>query len=316
MQIKASVNLWEESFGKPFLGNQEIQQEKTASIEELVFQPVELKLSPIEAPDFIFIDGVMRKDVSLHFEAGTETVSASLFTIGAGAVSVKNAKINLLPESLLEHQVRRFLLIDKPDLLPQILLFWKEKMPCLPVEIVPVQPGVEFNESINLMRQMEGEIVHSIQPKLSEKTIVITDGNLHYPTYPYPVVGYVKSISKPYPDEENFKKNRGLMSRKKRSSIFEIRGNNIRLSWYISLSDNQYVSWLNNLARLEVYQNIGLEKASEVADLTAAFLPDFILHHVNRYPQNLAPIQALEKELGSYMGNKAMIKNLLLEGIL
>lgn len=317
MKIKASVNLWEESYGKPYRVENETSQERCAAVEELVFGPVEIKNTENRPGSFIFIDGVMRKDANLFFEINDENLEASLYTLAAGAVLMKSGQINLLPENLLNYQVQRILMVSKPFFIPILENFWQEKMRELPVDFVPNTCGKESENgvAVNLMRELEGLTAKRIEKNILPDTLLITDGNLHYPSYPCPVIGFVKTISRAYPDEVLFNKNKILAPQTTRSSVFEIRGNNVRLSWYIALSKNPQVSWIYNLARLEVFAELGLEKTAEIADWTALCLPEFILPHASRYPQNLAPVEALEKELRSYMGNTQLIKNLLLEGL-
>jgi hypothetical protein len=170
---------------------------------------------------------------------------------------------------------------------------------------------MESTEAVNQVRKLEGEVVDRAIEKIGPETLLITDGTLHYPTYPRPVVGYIKSIHRPYPGREEFQKNRELACGKTRSGIFEIQEKQPRYSWYISLTSQ--LGWVHSLARLEVYRNLPLERAKEIADLTAVCLPAFVMEHIPRYPQNLGPVKALENELRMRMGNKILMKNMLME---
>ena len=94
-------------------------------------------------------------------------------------------------------------------------------MPALPVTFIENKNGLEGENAcvVNAMRELEGKTAKTIEKNLLPQTLLITDGNLHYPTYPCPVVGFVKTISKPYPDERQFNKNKTLVPQKTRSSL-------------------------------------------------------------------------------------------------
>jgi hypothetical protein len=89
-----------------------------------------------------------------------------------------------------------------------------------------------------------------------------------------------------------------------------------RYAWYARVATPAALEQaLVGVVRCEVRTEWGLERAVELANLTANALPRYASDSARdpRAPQNLYPIGALEKELRHRLGDRKIIRRALIE---
>jgi hypothetical protein len=146
--------------------------------------------------------------------------------------------------------------------------------------------------------------------------LVIADGPLTFGDLTRGrAIGFVKRLFKLYLPSTS----QGVLRQLnvgQRSPIFAIKGVGrfARLSWFVRLAQPLPVdAELTGLARLEVSDVVGVEVAVQLANATAALLPEFVPSRSRdpRAPQNLLPIGALEAHLRRRLGDMALIRRKL-----
>jgi len=166
------------------------------------------------------------------------------------------------------------------------------------------------------MREAEASVaqVHAEQPE----TWVIADGPLvHRRTSPARVVGYVKRLQRAYLPPAAAALLLSLPP-SHRTPLFLLRdpaGRFDRYSWYVRLAVPPAIAHpLAGLVRLEISTGVGAARASDAADLSARFLPEFAStpERDSRAPQNLLPIGALERALRHALGDPQWIRRMLI----
>ena len=159
------------------------------------------------------------------------------------------------------------------------------------------------------MRRREAELGEDLVDR--ENGFVFMDGPLAYITSHRPLAGIIKKIHVPYLDSGRFRLVPSLATGE-RTPIFGIRdGKNDRYSWYLRLGEGRRIEHrLAGIVRVEVRASIGVDAAAELANLSAARLPQFASEAARdpRAPQNLVPVGALEEELRRLMGDALMIR--------
>ena len=132
-----------------------------------------------------------------------------------------------------------------------------------------------------------------------------------------PVVGGVKRFVRAYLDPEHD----ALLSRLapgERTPLFGLayEGHPLeRYAWYTRLVASRAM-WHDHagLVRCEIRAGVGLDTAREVADRVSGLLPRYAGRSSDpRYPQNLAPVGALESWLQHRMGHRGLIRRALAE---
>lgn len=311
-KIKVHLHLWNEDFGSPLKTGAEIETRETPVLKENPEgNPVAPKTGN-SCPEMVFIDGVMRKEAELTLEHGGKLCRAALFTLGAGALSCRPDQFNDLDASLLDTKIESYLWVENPEMKEEALNLLKEPLQNPELQVFS---GIE-EAAADRMRELETAVAHNLASKVSPETLILCDGNLRTLIPGLMMAGLIKSSAQVYPDAETYQKNRELVCGKVRSAVFEIQGKNPRYSWYVNLDTENKSPWMGALARLEISSQWGLEKAARIADITCEHLPGFVLPFQARYPQNLGPVLALEKELRLSMGPREMIKNRLREQLL
>lgn len=166
-----------------------------------------------------------------------------------------------------------------------------------------------------LMRRAEGSL--AAKAAAEEGGMVLVDGPLTFsdPTE-RPVVGVVKRFVRAYLEPEQG----ALLPRiapGQRTPLFGLgqdeRQPVDRYAWYTRL-----VPWrppwheYAGMVRCEVRAGVGLEGAVSLADRVSALLPRFAGRPTDpRFPQNLAPVAALEAWLQHRMGHRGLIRRAL-----
>jgi hypothetical protein len=146
--------------------------------------------------------------------------------------------------------------------------------------------------------------------------LVLTDGRLGFldPTLS-PVVGVVKRFMRAYlePDLDALLP---MLAPGERTPLFGLvyEGQPLdRYAWYTRLVPSR-PAWHDHagLVRCEVRAGVGTSEAKALADRVSALLPAFAGRPTDpRFPQNLAPVGALERRLQHRMGHPGLIRRAL-----
>lgn len=331
MSFKVHLNFWDDEYGASLELSKSYPVSQIELVENQNFDPIEIQEKSLKISDysFIFIDGVMRKEAEFNFEAENNSFSKAFFySIASGALKLQPAKLNLLEDSLLLKLVKRLLILEdnagSRDFFKEYQSRFDYFKDFLNVDNVLSDLTVIFvddinnahEEAINAMRALENDVYLKLVDRkfLSDNSIVLMDGNLRVAEKEQPVLGFIKSIKRAFPDKNLFNKNSLLSCGQNRSALFKIKEKQNRYSWYIRLADEKSsVSWYNSLARLECNAFFDLEKVQQLADISSLFLPQFVLPKSARFPQELTAISALEKVLRQNLGNQSLIKNFFRE---
>lgn len=277
--------------------------------------------SPPSLPNrLIFIDGRRRIDAALVGGDGNTASYGAFGSIAVGAVVVDRVAHTATCSKLTVRRVLGFGGNQKAPL---------TRIPCplgSKAELVyePVEPSDKNNPDIrghlvqNAMLKAEDQLAAE-QFATASDTLVIRDGRLPYGN-PNFSLGYIKTMHKSYLSG-NYADLLWKLAPGERSPIFAIREKNRPLwSWYLKSGDlaisRERLGYhaLHGIVRLELYSEaVPLDKAKEIADQSTYLIPEYASHPSRdpRAPQNLTPVGALERELGRYMGDKAVISRRL-----
>jgi hypothetical protein len=181
-------------------------------------------------------------------------------------------------------------------------------------------PGSEPDDPLHrLQKEMQtSESQLAIEAAAGDGELVLADGRWtsQQPTAS-PVVGVVKRWSRAYLVREQ----EGLVARLRageRTPLFGLAKPDEplgRFAWYARLCAVR-PEWHDHagVVRCEVRVGVGLEHARVLADRVTALLPRFAGRISDpRYPQNLAPVGALETYLQHRMGHRGLIRRALVE---
>lgn len=253
------------------------------------------KWSPIktERVDYrkkiVIVDGVRRIDA--HLILGDTGRSALLGEFVVGAFSLEEGKVIkrinecviILPPGI---QMEGALVIGKAEYLP--------------ISAVNATEEGAYSSFIQRMRERERELAYEFS---REDYMVIADGPLQVPFSEVGVtLGFIKSIRRAYLYGDYWNIVLGLR-RGERTPIFVIRtGEDLppKYSWYLRLKEPKYFeSPLFGLVRLEAPFNLKIEYIQDLAQFSGGFLPYIISSTTlsSRAPENLAPLESLERRL-------------------
>jgi uncharacterized protein len=279
------------------------------------FEPQEARSLPNR---LIFIDGRRRLDAALVGGDGNTITYGVFGTIAVGAVVVDRT----IPKaSCIEIDVHRVLgfggeqdAVSTPIPCP---LGSKAKL-LLYKAIKSNQPNTpEARGAIvqNSMLAAEEQLVGKLNIKDTD-TLVIRDGALRYES-PTSTLGYIKTMHKQYLSE-NYAALMWKLLPGQRTPIFHIKDRS-QYSWYLKSGNSQHSPQqlgyhdLHGIVRMELSSKIDIETAKEIANQTCYLIPYYASHPSRdpRAPQNLAPVSALERELGRRMGDAILIKRRL-----
>lgn len=268
-----------------------------------------LSPEPCDAQTFFFVDGVMRTELRVLATNGTRKAWGALGSYLAGAVCCDGTA--------------RFVCEDEP-VGRALVLGGRVETPPLEVEApggtIVYQPHAVADDSPTSLRIALQRLMlryeQTIAGRLGSDGIVFADGPLH-PSAEQKgatVVGVVKRMVKAYLVDEQ----RDLLpylQPGQRTPLFAV-GNNVvdRYAWYIRLIPPR-PQWheLAGLVRCEVAMDVGVARASELADVVACHLPTFAGRPGvdPRAPQNLTPVGALEQRLKHRLGNSTYLNRAL-----
>lgn len=181
------------------------------------------------------------------------------------------------------------------------------------------EPGSEPDVPLfGLQKTMQAaEAALAARTASQEDHLVLTDGRLGFldPTAS-PVVGVVKRFVRAYLEGEHD----ALLPRLgpgQRTPLFGLvyEGQPLeRYAWYSRLVPMR-PAWHDHagIVRCEVRAGVGVDQAVRLADRVSALLPAFAGRTGDpRYPQNLAPVGALEGWLQHRMGHRGLIRRALM----
>ncbi|UKP01318.1 hypothetical protein [Nostoc sp. UHCC 0870] len=265
----------------------------------------------------IFIDGRRRLDAALVGGDGNTITYGVFGTIAVGAVVVDRT----IPKaSCIEIDIRRVLGFggEQDAVSTPIPCPLGSKAELLYTAIKSNQPNTpEARGAIvqNAMLAAEEQLVSKLNVKNAD-TLVIRDGALRYES-PTSTLGYIKTMHKQYLSEKYAALLWKLLPGQ-RTPIFNIKDRS-QYSWYLKSGDSQHSPQqlgyhdLHGIVRLELSSKIDIETAKEIANQTCYLIPYYASHPSRdpRAPQNLAPVSALERELGRRMGDAILIKRRL-----
>lgn len=251
-------------------------------------------------PIVAFVDGVRRIDARLVFDADTGPIPGICGTHAVGAV-------------LWDREGRRSEIIDVE--VTRLALLAGGVVP----EIPPLRFGVSF-EAAAVADDDPAVLVRSFHDSMRRTEanraemlaqggyFVVADG----PLYEYTAsdkMGYVKSHRRSYLPETESGVIAALGSGQ-RTPLFAIgEGRFRRYSWYLRLAERGAGHSWTGIVRCEASEALGVARAAEVADRSAAVLPAVGSEgHIDpRAPQNLVPIAALERHLRHLMGDPGLV---------
>jgi hypothetical protein len=184
-------------------------------------------------------------------------------------------------------------------------------------------PGADPDDPLHrLQKEMqttEGEL--AIDAATQEGELVLADGRWtsQQPTAGA-VVGVVKRWSRAYlvPQQEALVSRLGAGERTPLFGLARPEEPLGRFAWYARLCAVR-PEWHDHagVVRCEVRVGVGLDQARALADRVTALLPRFAGRASDpRYPQNLAPIGALETYLQHRMGHRGLVRRALVEWLM
>lgn len=253
----------------------------------------------------VFVDGVRRTECLAYVrdEETGESFEGAFVSLGAGALRIDYGKLNLLVESLIDHEIRRVFFFRGSVTLGEILGF------------KPVIVDGELSAEVN--RYMKEELEARVTLRALKRVhadLMVCDGTLSYRLKQTPCLGFIKSIKKLFFDKKHLNL---LYSLKpyQRSPIVSIhyqhgqeeKEKTDKYTWYVKLS---HADGLHGIARVEVFPQRSFEDVRRLADLSAGVLPLFASQSFQdrRSPQNLLPVGRLEKFLRLHLGAYRIIR--------
>lgn len=268
---------------------------------------------PCGPEPFCFVDGVMRSELRVLAAEGDRRAWGLIGSFAAGAVTC-NGTATFTAE---DDPIGRVLLLgSRVEAPPFALQIGRSTLH------YATQP-VTDDSPTGLRRSLQRAMLtaeQTLAARLSTDALVFADGPLHLDAGAAKarVVGVVKRMVQSYlPDEQA-----QLLPKLRpgeRSPVFGL-GNQVldRFAWYVRLVESSD-SWheLAGLVRCEVRMELGLEKATRIADVVACHLPTYAGRPGvdPRAPQNLTPVGALETRLKHRLGSALVISRALLTHI-
>lgn len=289
------------------------------------WRPIDGK--PVKRMKIGFIDGVRRTENMVYVEDPEEmlVVEGAFVSVGAGAITLEFGRLNTLEEAFKRTIVKRYFLLRENINSAQPKLRFITSAGTIEFEVKHTKK--ELSPFVNdLMANLEALVAESVY-KEGEAELLITDGTLHFNVKRkgLPFIGYVKKHKRIYLYPEHYEVLRKLKVGQRTPLVLihsqpttEENGKTDKfdkLTWYVKLSEGEGIS---SVARLEVPAEIGVEKAIELADLSAYIVPKFasVEFSDKRAPQNLIPIRYLENYLRRHLGCQSLIRKLIAEKML
>jgi hypothetical protein len=253
-----------------------------------------------------FIDGVRRVEARVIIDDGSGRIIRGLF----GSAAVGTVLVKERVSSFEEVRVKR-VLVGGAGVLPEseLLKVGNSHLLFEPLSVVDNTPIGPVAGLQNLMRTEEATLGEALA---SQADCVFADGPLTYFSgVMQTTVGVIKRLIETYLSATQFELVRRLQTGQRTPLFVITQGKYDRYSWYLRVGKPRIMDHdVAGVLRLEVRSGAGLEKAKQLADLSAACIPSFAGETFRdpRAPQNLLPIGALENELRHRLGDPVMIR--------
>ncbi|MEZ0361086.1 MAG: DNA double-strand break repair nuclease NurA [Hydrogenobacter sp.] len=252
-----------------------------------------------------FVDGVRRTEYALYLiDDNGSSYEGAFASLGAGAIIVELGKLNSVRESMIYPIIKRYLVV-------------KGIFEDMQYQGVFEMRTTQDDVSKEINRVMREELEVSVARKVAKElkpTLLICDGTLSNRLRGTLCVGYVKTIKKLFIRREDAYMLNELRCGQ-RTPIIKVhyqRGQEEKekvekYTWYVKLTEGEGIG---SLARLEVFEKVGLEITKHIADLTAGILPRLVssTFQDRRSPQNLLPIKSLENFLRRHLGSYSIVR--------
>lgn len=309
-RLMLRVDPWDPSYGASmeFAGFEEEAQAQVKLDVEVAsedWQPI-TPAHVAEPEHLYFVDGVRRIEARVVAPQGQSVLYGGFGTYGVGAVHLQAGQ----KATILKTRIERIIALSNgvaehgPLAVHPAAIYLPRTSshdgPDAPVKILQQE-----------MRRAENTLAMEL---ISPNTLVIADGPLHGESPTPGLIGYIKRIHEPYLQALQAPILTQLQTGT-RSPLFTIAGFRFtRYSWYIKLADSPPgLTPYSGVVRLEVADTVGIEKAKELADVTATLMPRYasLRSRDPRAPQNLTPIGALENKLRRELGDAVLLKRLI-----
>jgi hypothetical protein len=282
-------------------------------IPALEWGPIDPK--PVARPASIaFVDGTQRIEANITLEEEGETFFGVMATLAIGAV--RSVPGGMTFERPLVHRTlalgdgeRLFSAFGGDAVQPVRISGGLANLDFIPSP--SEKPGMEgVRDAIDSKRRdLETQFGQGLVAR--GESLVVMDGPLRlFPTPLTDMVGFMKTMHRQYLPPE-CRMVPGQLQARQRTPLFLIPGRVSRYSWYLRLAAPRVIDHsLAGVVRLETVVEIGVDRARELADLTALYLPDYASPRERdpRAPQNLLPIGGLETRLRHEMGDHAWVR--------
>lgn len=264
-----------------------------------------------EIPEICFIDGVRNIDMHLIAEEGEQSAPAAFASLAVG--SVHCSERSAIGEPVIR---RRLILCGGIAGSPVSLRSGESTIDYQPVSVATSGPRDTIDRLQQEMLTAEGELARELAS--DDGRIVCRDGPLTFYQEggSSPVIGVVKRQVATYLDA-TLMKTVYSMETGQRTPIFAFGNQAVdRYAWYLRIArPGALEQALVGVVRCEVRTEWGLDRAVELAELTATALPRYASDSARdpRAPQNLYPVGALEKDLRHRLGDRKIIRRALIE---
>jgi uncharacterized protein len=259
-----------------------------------------------------FVDGVRRVEARIILDDESGRVIRGLF----GSVGVGTVRIEESLATFQEIRIRRCIVVgagvpldDKVIAEARSLKIGNADLVFEPVAVPENTPAAAVAGLQNCMRDAEARLAEELS---TESACVFADGPLTYFSgIKQPAVGVIKRLIEPYLPVSQFELVRQLRTGQRTPLFVITKAKYDRYSWYLRVGMPRAMDHdVAGVLRLEVRSGIGLERAVEIADLSASCLPGFAGDSFRdpRSPQNLLPIGSLENELRHRLGDSLAIR--------
>jgi hypothetical protein len=315
--IKLRLDPWPAEYESSFQieeFEEELRGEVDADVEGVGW--VAIEPPPIQRPEPLhFVDGVRRVEARIIVDDESGRINRGLFgSIAVGAVRVERNKATF--ETVC---VKRYIVLgggmslEAPSIREaETVRVGNLQLAFDPIAVPDGGPVAPIAGLQNLMRTEEASIAERLA---TESACVFADGPLTYFSgIKQPAVGVIKRLMEPYLSASQFELVRKIETGQ-RTPLFVIPKTKYdRYSWYLRVGSPRPMDHdIAGVLRLEVRTGVGLGRAVELANLSAACLPVFASDSFRdpRSPQNLLPIGSLETKLRHRLGDALAIRRAL-----
>jgi hypothetical protein len=261
-----------------------------------------------------FVDGVRRVDARIVGRRADDRLFHGAF--GSYAVGAVEARPQQRVVRIVRARFDRVVATGAGTRLPETVRVHRA-LRYRPVSTVRTEPIAPERAIHDEMRAAEERMARELA---AHEALVVTDGPLTFQEATRGLaVGWIKRIQELYLPPSHLPVLLGLPSGA-RTPLFALRSSErfARYAWFLRLvGPRRGDAELSGLVRCEVAEQVGVDRAVELANATARLLPRYAgvrgLHA--RAPQNLLPIAALEARLRRELGD-ARALNRYLQGFI